>query len=123
MAQVRGVLLEAYEHADFSVLALVEKLRRPRDASRFPLFSNTFNMEPLAVPPMFGLEVEWVSPPVGHSKFDCEPERDGARRATANSTATSTQTSSTPRRSRARSATSARCSKTRPATPRGGCRN
>jgi natural product biosynthesis luciferase-like monooxygenase protein/amino acid adenylation domain-containing protein len=71
MTQVRGVLLEAYDHADFSALALIEKLRRPRDASRFPLFSNTFNMEPLAVPTMFGLDVGWVSPPVGHSKFDC----------------------------------------------------
>ncbi|HLM54822.1 MAG TPA: amino acid adenylation domain-containing protein, partial [Pyrinomonadaceae bacterium] len=71
MTQVRGLLLEAYDHADFSALSLIEKLRRPRDASRFPLFSNTFNMEPLAVPPLFGLEVEWVSPPVGHSKFDC----------------------------------------------------
>ncbi len=70
MAHVRGLLLEAYEHADYSVLGLVEKLRRPRDASRFPLFSTTFNLEPLSVPPMFGLEVEWVSSPVGHSKFD-----------------------------------------------------
>ncbi len=70
MTQVRGLLLEAYEHADFSLSALVEKLRLPRDASRFPLFSNTFNLEPLAVPPMFGLAVEWVSPPAGYSKFD-----------------------------------------------------
>jgi natural product biosynthesis luciferase-like monooxygenase protein/amino acid adenylation domain-containing protein len=70
MAQVRGLLLEAYEHADYSLLGLVEKLRRPRDASRFPLFSTSFNLEPLSVPPMFGLEVEWVSAPVGHSKFD-----------------------------------------------------
>ncbi|HEY0173693.1 MAG TPA: MupA/Atu3671 family FMN-dependent luciferase-like monooxygenase, partial [Pyrinomonadaceae bacterium] len=71
MAQVRGELMEAYEHADFSALSLIEKLRRPRDASRFPLFTNTFNMEPLAVPGMSGLEVEWVSPPAAHSKFDC----------------------------------------------------
>ena len=71
MAQVRGVMLEASEHADFSLSALVEQLRLPRDASRFPLFSNTFNMEPLAVPPMFGLDVEWFSPPSGRSKFDC----------------------------------------------------
>ena len=70
MAHVRSVLLEAYEHADYSVLGLVEKLRRPRDASRFPLFSTTFNLEPLSVPSMFGLEVEWISSPVGHSKFD-----------------------------------------------------
>ena len=70
MAHVRGLLLEAYEHADYSVLGLVEKLGRPRDASRFPLFSTTFNLEPLSIPPMFGLEVEWVSAPVGHSKFD-----------------------------------------------------
>ncbi len=70
MAHVRGLLFEAYEHADYSVLGLVEKLRRPRDASRFPLFSTTFNLEPLSVPPMFGLEVEWVSSPIGHSKFD-----------------------------------------------------
>ena len=70
MAHVRGLLLEAYEHADYSLLGLVEKLRRPHDASRFPLFSTTFNLEPLSVPSMFGLEVEWVSSPVGHSKFD-----------------------------------------------------
>jgi natural product biosynthesis luciferase-like monooxygenase protein/amino acid adenylation domain-containing protein len=70
MTQVRGVLLEAYEHADISVSDLVERLRLPRDASRFPLFSNTFNLEPLAVPPMSGLEVEWFSLPASHSKFD-----------------------------------------------------
>jgi len=70
IAHVRGLLLEAYEHADYSVLTLVEKLRRPRDASRFPLFSTTFNLEPLSVPSMFGLKVEWISAPVGHSKFD-----------------------------------------------------
>nr|QEO74681.1 AMP-dependent synthetase and ligase [uncultured bacterium] len=70
IAHVRSLLLEAYEHADYSVFSLVEKLRRPRDASRFPLFSTTFNLEPLSVPSMFGLEVEWVSAPVGHSKFD-----------------------------------------------------
>jgi bacitracin synthase 3 len=70
MAQVRGTLLEAYEHADFSLSALVEKLQLPRDASRFPLFSNTFNLEPIALPPMFGLEVEWFSPPSDRSKFD-----------------------------------------------------
>lgn len=70
MAHVRSMLLEAYEHADYSVLGLFEKLRRPRDASRFPLFSTTFNLEPLSVPTMFGLEVEWVSSPAGHSKFD-----------------------------------------------------
>ncbi len=71
MAQVRGELMEAYEHADYSALSLIEKLRRPRDASRFPLFTNTFNMEPLAVPALSGLEVEWVTPPAAHSKFDC----------------------------------------------------
>ncbi len=70
MTQVRGVLLEAYEHADFSMSALVERLRLPRDASRFPIFSNTFNLEPLTVPPMSGLEVEWFSLPTSHSKFD-----------------------------------------------------
>ncbi|HKV32962.1 MAG TPA: MupA/Atu3671 family FMN-dependent luciferase-like monooxygenase [Pyrinomonadaceae bacterium] len=70
MAHVRNLLLEAYEHADYSLLCLVEKLHRPRDASRFPLFSTSFNLEPLFVPRMFGLEVEWVSSPVGHSKFD-----------------------------------------------------
>jgi natural product biosynthesis luciferase-like monooxygenase protein/amino acid adenylation domain-containing protein len=70
MTQVRGMLFEAYEHADFSMSALVEQLRLPRDASRFPLFSNTFNLEPLAAPPMSGLEVEWFSPPTSHSKFD-----------------------------------------------------
>ena len=70
MAHVRTLLLEAYEHADYSVLNLIEKLGRPRNASRFPLFSTTFNLEPLSAPPMFALEVEWVSSPVGHSKFD-----------------------------------------------------
>ncbi|HEX7334398.1 MAG TPA: amino acid adenylation domain-containing protein [Pyrinomonadaceae bacterium] len=70
MTHVRGLLLEAYEHADYSVLGVVEKLGRPRDASRFPLFSTTFNLEPLSIPPMFGLEVEWITSPVGHSKFD-----------------------------------------------------
>ncbi|HEX5889717.1 MAG TPA: MupA/Atu3671 family FMN-dependent luciferase-like monooxygenase [Pyrinomonadaceae bacterium] len=70
MAYVRGLLLEAYEHADHSLLGLIEKLRWPRDASRFPLFSTSFNFEPLSASPMFGLDVEWISSPVSNSKFD-----------------------------------------------------
>ena len=99
-----------------------KKLRRPRDTSRFPLFSTTFNLEPLSVPPMFGLEVEWISAPVGHSKFDlglnvmdrgdelrldCDFNTDLFDSATVARTLGYFRT----------------CSKTRPAIPRGACRS
>jgi natural product biosynthesis luciferase-like monooxygenase protein/amino acid adenylation domain-containing protein len=71
LTRVRGALLEAREHDDYSPADLARKLDLPRDAGRFRLFSNTFNMEPLGLPPLAGLEVGWFSFPVSYSKFDC----------------------------------------------------
>ena len=38
-------ILDAYEHQDFTFGSLVEKLRMPRDPSRLPLVSLTFNVD------------------------------------------------------------------------------
>ena len=42
---LKAHILDAYEHQDFTFGSLVEKLRIPRDPSRLPLVSLTFNMD------------------------------------------------------------------------------
>jgi natural product biosynthesis luciferase-like monooxygenase protein/amino acid adenylation domain-containing protein len=67
---VRSALLEARDHEDYSPADLIQQLNLSREAGRFTLFSNTFNLEPLALPSLPGLDMEWVSFPVSYSKFD-----------------------------------------------------
>lgn len=42
----RDTFLEAYEHRDYTFGSLIQKLRMPRDPSRVPIVSVTFNFEP-----------------------------------------------------------------------------
>ena len=42
---LKAQILDAYEHQDFTFGSLVEKLRVPRDPSRLPLVSLTFNVD------------------------------------------------------------------------------
>ncbi|MFB2836378.1 MupA/Atu3671 family FMN-dependent luciferase-like monooxygenase, partial [Floridanema evergladense] len=66
--QMRGTLLQAYEHQDYPFAQLLNKLNLPRDNSRLlnlprdnsrlPLVSVSFNLEPhITAPEVFGLEV------------------------------------------------------------------
>ncbi|MGL5832823.1 MAG: MupA/Atu3671 family FMN-dependent luciferase-like monooxygenase, partial [Waterburya sp.] len=71
LTKIRGVVLDAYEHQDYSFTQLVQELNLPRDLSRSFLVNASFNLDrPRAIPEMFGLEVELVSPPVSYTKFD-----------------------------------------------------
>ncbi|XWK88454.1 MAG: MupA/Atu3671 family FMN-dependent luciferase-like monooxygenase [Phormidium sp.] len=55
--QMRGTLLQAYEHQDYPFAQLIDRLNLPRDNSRLPLVSVSFNLEPHTTPPeVFGLE-------------------------------------------------------------------
>jgi amino acid adenylation domain-containing protein len=54
---VKRALLEAYEHQNFTFGTLVQKLNLPRDPSRIPLLTTTFNVDRVAV----GLEFEGLS--------------------------------------------------------------
>ncbi|MBE9229224.1 amino acid adenylation domain-containing protein, partial [Phormidium sp. LEGE 05292] len=56
--QMRGTLLAAYEHQDYPFAQIIDRLNLPRDNSRLPLVSVSFNLEPHTTPPeVFGLEV------------------------------------------------------------------
>jgi natural product biosynthesis luciferase-like monooxygenase protein/amino acid adenylation domain-containing protein/non-ribosomal peptide synthase protein (TIGR01720 family) len=56
--QMRGTLLAAYEHQDYPFAQLIDRLNLPRDNSRLPLVSVSFNLEPhITAPEVFGLEV------------------------------------------------------------------
>ncbi|MUG94288.1 amino acid adenylation domain-containing protein [Scytonema sp. UIC 10036] len=58
LKQMRGVLLSAYEHQDYPFAELLNQLNLPRDNSRSPLVSVSFNLEPPAiVPEFFQLEI------------------------------------------------------------------
>lgn len=71
LARVKKALLEAYEHQDSPFATLVKKLNPPRDASRSPIVSVTFNMDRhMQVPPLFGLEGSLLTPPLQYTKFD-----------------------------------------------------
>ncbi|GAB1543386.1 hypothetical protein NUACC21_60600 [Scytonema sp. NUACC21] len=71
LSTVKRVLFDAYEHQDYPFARLLNQLNLRRDASSSPLVTATFNLDrPLAVPKMFGLELELVSPPINYSHFD-----------------------------------------------------
>jgi amino acid adenylation domain-containing protein len=74
--EVRGWLMDAYEHEVFSYARLTEKLQVPRGPSIPPLVSVAFNLEPggkaadEGSPKFAGMEVEPVGAPVQNAKFD-----------------------------------------------------
>ncbi|WP_292867177.1 non-ribosomal peptide synthetase/type I polyketide synthase [Nostoc sp. LPT] len=58
LKQMRGNLLEAYEHQDYSFAQLLNQLNLPRDTSRSPLVDVSFNLEPpITLPQMSQLDV------------------------------------------------------------------
>jgi natural product biosynthesis luciferase-like monooxygenase protein/amino acid adenylation domain-containing protein/FkbM family methyltransferase len=64
LKQVRGTLLDAYEHQDYPFAKLLNKLDLNRDFSRSVLVSAAFNLDiPLGMPTLHGLETSLLSPP------------------------------------------------------------
>ena len=64
LLRTKRVLLEAFEHREYSFHLLVTLLPLPRDPSRIPLVSVAFNMD-RAPPKMMGLETGyWRSQPI-----------------------------------------------------------
>jgi len=71
LKSMRGVLLEAYQHQNYSFADLINKLDLHRDGSHSPLVSTVFNLDrPGNAPAMAGLEVHWASAPVQFTPFD-----------------------------------------------------
>jgi amino acid adenylation domain-containing protein len=71
LKQVKGALLDAMEHQDYPFANLLQKLDLPRDPSRSPLLSATFNMDqPPALPSMGAATVTLTPPPVRFSSFE-----------------------------------------------------
>ena len=63
---LKAQILDAYEHQDFTFGSLVEKLRIPRDPSRLPLVSLTFNVDQaLSNFELYGLGTELETPGSG----------------------------------------------------------
>ncbi|MBD3308231.1 aminotransferase class III-fold pyridoxal phosphate-dependent enzyme, partial [candidate division KSB3 bacterium] len=68
---LKGVLLNGYEHQDYPFAHLMKALEIPRDTSRPPLVSVTFNLDrPASVPTMLDLDVEWYSVPLNFVPFE-----------------------------------------------------
>ncbi|NOK74547.1 MAG: hypothetical protein GFH24_608302n1, partial [Chloroflexi bacterium AL-N5] len=71
LTTVRTNLLTAYEHQDYPFASLINKLNLPRDPSRSPLVTVTFNLErPIDVADVFGMDVDFVSTPLSYAAFD-----------------------------------------------------
>ncbi|HKP76876.1 MAG TPA: aminotransferase class III-fold pyridoxal phosphate-dependent enzyme, partial [Longimicrobiaceae bacterium] len=78
LREVRGWLLDAYEHEELAYARMVEKLQQARGPGGAPLISVVLNLEPLAAPsdgetPRFaGIELEPVGTPALYTKVDLE---------------------------------------------------
>ncbi|MBV9389924.1 MAG: amino acid adenylation domain-containing protein, partial [Chroococcidiopsidaceae cyanobacterium CP_BM_ER_R8_30] len=71
LTTIRRVLLDAYEHQDYTFAQLLNQLNLSRDPSRSPLVSATFNQDRASgTLQMFGLEMELVSSPISYTKFE-----------------------------------------------------
>ncbi|HWF17729.1 MAG TPA: amino acid adenylation domain-containing protein, partial [Verrucomicrobiae bacterium] len=71
LQSVKRLMLDAYEHQQFTYGNLVQKLKLPRDSSRVPLLTGTFNV--MRVPTdihLEGLQVEFSLAPKGFNLFD-----------------------------------------------------
>ena len=83
LSVVRKVLLDGFAHQQFSFIGLVKKLNLPRDASRSPLFSASFNFGQArsgSARPFYDLEADVVANETLSSKFDIYlnvTEKDG----------------------------------------------
>src|SRR5262249_41442072 len=63
LRSVRGVLLDAYEHQEFSLRSLIKKLNVPRDPSRSTLVSVMFNLDSFENLSSFGLKADLMPAP------------------------------------------------------------
>ncbi|MEM8907004.1 MAG: amino acid adenylation domain-containing protein, partial [Bacteroidota bacterium] len=79
---VRGQILDAFEHQNYTLGALVKALNLPRDLSRQPIMSVLFNMDsPIGTLVFDALEVEQSAIPRKYETFDIfiniKPTRTG----------------------------------------------
>ncbi len=66
---VRSVVLDAFEHQNFSYALFVQKLGRT--AGGAPLVSAVFNLDrPMQAPRLTGLAASLLLPDIGHARFD-----------------------------------------------------
>ncbi len=73
LATVKNLVLEAYDHQNYTYGSLLEKLKLPRDPSRLPLVSVSFNLDRVRGRPDFGnLDVEVAFTPRSSINFDCQ---------------------------------------------------
>ncbi|MDB6068282.1 MAG: Malonyl CoA-acyl carrier protein transacylase [Pedosphaera sp.] len=71
LKEVKHAVLDAHEHQSFTFGNLLKKLNFPRDPSRLPLISMTFNATRAASGFVFqGLDSELIFPPKSFSIFD-----------------------------------------------------
>ncbi|EEF60005.1 hybrid non-ribosomal peptide synthetase/type I polyketide synthase [Pedosphaera parvula] len=71
LREVKRLVLDAHEHQQFTFANLVSKLNLPRDTSRMPLVSVTFNLNRAAAGfHMEGVESQIISLPKGFNIFD-----------------------------------------------------
>jgi amino acid adenylation domain-containing protein len=71
LANIRGLLLDAYDHRGYPMAMLTSKLNLQRDPRWSPLINTTFNLDPIgAIPEMEGLQTREGKSTVTHTKFD-----------------------------------------------------
>ncbi|NOK74173.1 MAG: hybrid non-ribosomal peptide synthetase/type I polyketide synthase, partial [Chloroflexi bacterium AL-N5] len=67
----KRVLIDAFEHSEYPLAWLLNRLNLPRDTSRPPLFNVTFNLDRVPdIPQMGDVDVQLVALPPQYSKFD-----------------------------------------------------
>ncbi|WP_234320145.1 non-ribosomal peptide synthetase [Streptomyces sp. SBT349] len=71
LAQCREHLLDAYEHQEFPLSAMVDRLGITLDPARSPLVEAVFNLDrPAVLPRLDGVDAERARLPVAHAQFD-----------------------------------------------------
>ncbi|MCB0167205.1 MAG: amino acid adenylation domain-containing protein, partial [Anaerolineae bacterium] len=71
LAQIKNVLLDAYEHGDVPYARLLNKLNIPRQANRSPLVNMVFNLDRASQSAnMFDLEFDFYPTPHNFTHFD-----------------------------------------------------
>ncbi|MCB9419419.1 MAG: amino acid adenylation domain-containing protein [Ardenticatenaceae bacterium] len=68
---MKGVVLNAYDHQEYTFGTLLEKLALPRDASRIPLIPITFNIDQEPRDPFYGdLQASYFCNPRRYENFE-----------------------------------------------------
>ena len=71
LGQMKGRLLDVFDHQDLPFAELLQKLPIPRSAGAFPLISAVFNLEPVSTLPAFaGLTTSLLPQAVSFTPFD-----------------------------------------------------